>query len=280
MISVYDIPDLSPDEFARFAELIHQKASITLKEHKIVLLSNRLRRRLHELQLSDYESYYRYLQSGQDPEEMSRFFEVITTNETYFWRTTQNFELLKQDLMPAILADHPGREIHFWSAGCSSGEEPYNLAMELVEGMKQLGPFPFTIRASDLSERMVQFAREGRYQGRKIDRVPPAILRRYFREDEDNAGHYYVRADVKQRVAFHAENLFETRVGPFHCIFCRNVMIYFSRQDQLKLVSRFYEALLPGGYLVIGHSESLHMFDTPFETRQFANGVAYHKKRV
>lgn len=276
MKSVYDIPDLNNRQFQKFAKLIHEKASITLKEYKVTLLSNRLRRRLSELKMEDYDSYYDYLISSSAKDEMSRFFEVITTNETYFWRTTQNFELLKKDVLPLLLKNFPASRIDLWSAGCSSGEEPYNLAMELIEGMKMVGSFDFRIRASDLSERMVQFARQGRYHGRKISKVPKPALRRYFRELEEKPGYYSVRADIREKIDFYVENLFEADVGLHHLIFCRNVMIYFNREDQLKLVNIFFDHLRPGGFLVIGHSESLQMFDTKFESRQMPNGVVYY----
>ena len=277
MPSPPEIKELTPEQFERFSRLIHDRAFITLKEHKLTLLSNRLRRRMHALGLDSYDDYYKVVTGKDNEQEMVRFLEVVTTNETYFWRTIQNFAMLKQGILPELLQQFKKQKLRFWSAGCSSGEEPYNLAMELIEAMKKLGPFEYCIRASDLSQRMIEFAREGSYHGRKIEKIPPALLRRYFREESDRPGYYRVRDDIKKKIEFVNENLFEASVGDLHCIFCRNVMIYFSREDQERLIARFYDLLQPGGYLIVGHSESLHMFDTAFSHRQFDDGVAYQK---
>lgn len=273
-----EIGDLSLEQFTRFARLIHEKTGINLKEHKITLLSNRLRRRLRALGLRDFDDYYRFLTRPGADEELVRFLEAVTTNETYFWRTTQNFEMLREEILPELLRQFPGQTLRFWSAGSSSGEEAYNLAIELTEGMKKNGVFEFRIEATDISQQVVDFAREARYSGRKIEKIPPAVLNRYFRPDENSPGHYIVRNDLRERVSFRVENLFESTVKDAHCVFCRNVMIYFQRSDQELLVNRFFQALRPGGFLIVGHSESLFMMNTPFEARNLKNGVAYWRR--
>ncbi len=275
-----DIPDLTEAQFRKFAALIHELASINLKDSKITLLSNRLRKRLRHLQMADFDTYYDYLarRDRESMQEMVHFIEVVTTNESYFWRTTNNYELLKQSLLPRLLQQFRGETLRFWSAGSSTGEEPYNLAMELVESMKEFGVFDFKILASDISKRVVEFAREGRYTGRKIERVPPMILSRYFRPDSDDSSVFIVRDDIKQRIEFKVENIFAAEPAPRHMIFCRNVMIYFSKQDQEKLSNHFYRMLKPGGFLILGHSESLHMMNTPFKAIHFDAGVAYSKQ--
>ena len=268
------LPDLTKAQFDRFARLIHELAHITLRDNKVTLLSNRLRKRLRALDLEDFEAYYDYLQNKMD-EELPFFLEVI--NESYFWRTTQHFNLLKNEVLPRLLENHKGQNLKFWSAGCSTGEEPYNLAMELVEAMKSYGVYPFEVLATDISRRVVEFAKEGRYSGRKIDRVPPMILNRYFRPDDDKQDFYRVRDDIKARIKFGLANLFEVEVKPQHCIFCRNVMIYFKREDQETLVNKFHRLLLPGGFLIVGHSESLYTLETPFESMHFKEGIVYRR---
>ena len=278
MKSYNEIPDLTAEQFTRFAQLIHERASITLKENKITLLSNRLRKRLRALDLLDFDEYYNIL-NNDSSSEMTLFLEVVTTNESYFWRTTQNFELLKDTLLPDLLKRYPGRRLKFWSAACSTGEEPYNLAIELIEGMKKTGVFDFNILGTDISKRVIDFAREGVYEGRKIEKIPPPILRRFFRPWQDQEGSYVVRQDIKDRIEFRVANLFDWSPPLVHCIFCRNAMIYFNREDQSVLSNRFFDALQPGGYLILGHSESLHALDTPFEARYFENGVVYQKSQ-
>ena len=272
----FDIPDLTAEQFQRFADLIYVKASIQMKPNKLTLLSNRLRKRVRVLCMADFDQYYNHLMEVDD-DEMTHFIEVITTNETYFWRTVLNFEMLKEDILPDLLETNPDQELRFWSAGCSTGEEPYNLAIELTESMKTNGVFPFKVKASDLSQRVVDFAREGRYNGRKIEKIPPLILNRYFRQDDDREGYYRVRDDIKARVDFSVESIFNAPWNAYHCIFCRNVMIYFNRKDQEFLVNQLYQSLKAGGYLVIGHSESLHMMETRYVYRKFEKGVAYQR---
>lgn len=278
MIPFSDIPDMTTVQFDRFAKLIHERAGIYLKEHKITLLSNRIRKRLRTLNIKDYDEYYHFLENDKG-NEMVHFLEVVTTNESYFWRTTQNYEALKTHVLPEILRQYRGQELKFWSAGCSTGEEPYNLAIELIESMRKLGFFNFRIVATDISNRVVQFAREGRYTGRKIEKIPPGILNRYFKPLTDDPEVYEVREDIKKKIEFRVENLFQSTQSGMHVIFCRNVMIYFKREEQKVLVDRFYRALLPGGYLFIGHAESLQMLNTDFKTISTPLGILYRKER-
>jgi len=271
----FDMPELSPAQFKKFADLAYREAFIYLKANKVTLLTNRIRKRLRELRLSDYDEYYNFV--THNDAELLKFVEVVTTNESYFWRGSKNFDMLKESILPILLRNFPGAILRFWSAGCSTGEEPYNLAIELTEAMVTSGPFSFRITASDISERVVHFAREGRYSGRKIEKIPPKILNRYFLNSPDDPGIYRVRDDIKRRIEFHVENLFEATPYQMHMIFCRNAMIYFNFDDQKKLINRFYDLLLPGGFLVVGHSESLHGMGTHFETFHFPNGLAYQK---
>lgn len=278
MTSYSEIPDLNMDQFQRFAKLIHEKAHIHLKEHKVTLLSNRLRKRLRALQLDSYDEYFRYISDEETAQkEMVHFLEAVTTNESYFWRTTQNFEALKKHVLPELIRNFRGQKIKFWSAGCSTGEEPYNLAMEIVESMKSLGHFEWELLGSDISNRVVEFARQGIYSGRKIEKIPENILRRYFKKLEDQDA-YQVRDDLREKIQFSVENLFQAKHHGLHCIFCRNVMIYFNREDQQTLVNRFYDMLVPGGFLFIGHAESLQMLDTKFITRPTEEGVLYQRQ--
>ncbi|MBX7058203.1 MAG: hypothetical protein K1X75_09055 [Leptospirales bacterium] len=277
MSEYLEIADLNLEQFRRFAALIHDLAGISLSDRKITLLSNRLRRRLRALGMRDFDEYYRIIAGEQGGEELHRFLEAVTTNETYFWRTTPNFQLLREDLLPDLLHRFSQRSLRFWSAGSSSGEEAYNMAIELVEGMKKTGVFEFSIVGTDISERVVQFAREALYSGRRIEKVPAAILHRYFRPDADHAEAFRVRSDIRARVRFEIENLFQSKQSGMHGIFCRNVMIYFRREEQETLVRRFYDALEPGGYLVVGHSESLFSMRTGFELRNLEHGVAYQR---
>ena len=272
-----DFPELSMEQFRQFAEIIHRETHITLKENKIKLLANRLRKRLVSLNLRDYESYFKYLTGADSAGEIMYFHEVITTNETYFWRNTKNFDILKDNILPALFLHYPREQLNFWAAGCSTGEEPYNIAMELTESMKKQGVFDFRVRASDISRGVIDFARKGIYSGRKIEKVPPMQLGRYFKQETENKEEFTVRDDIKKRVEFFVEDLFTAEPEQMHCIFCRNVMIYFNQEDQEELVARFYRILKPFGFLIIGHAESLHILKSDFVSHHFPEGVVYQK---
>ncbi len=274
-----DIPDMTIEQFEKFSKYILEVAGIYLKEHKITLLSNRIRKRLRELKIYDYDQYYEYLtNSNHSNNELIHFLEVITTNESYFWRTTQNFEAYKNIVLPDILKLYRNREIKIWSAGCSTGEEPYNIVIESIESMKTLGFFPFIVIATDISNRVIEIAKQGCYSGRKIERIPEHILRRYFRQSKEDPKIFCIREDIKSKVHFKVENLFTSTVRNIHVIFCRNVLIYFQKKEQEILANMFYDSLLPNGYLFIGHAESLQMFNTQFKILHTEFGTIYKKE--
>lgn len=274
-----DIPDMSFEQFQKFSKFIYDLTGIYLKEHKITLLSNRIRKRLRELKIYDYDEYYDYLtKSNKKDIEIIHFLEVITTNESYFWRTPQNFEAYKKIVLPDLLNHYHNSKLKIWSAGCSTGEEPYNIVIESIESMKELGFFLFEVYATDISRRVVEIAKQGCYSGRKIEKIPPNILKRYFRQNPYDPEIFCVREDLKSKVQFKVENLFKPTIENIHVIFCRNVMIYFQKKEQEQLAKEFYQRLLPNGYLFLGHAESLQMLDTPFEIIHTEFGTIYKKK--
>ncbi|MCS7204495.1 MAG: protein-glutamate O-methyltransferase CheR [Leptospiraceae bacterium] len=274
-----EIPDMSEEQFQKFSKLILEVAGIHLKEHKITLLSNRIRKRLRELKIFDYDEYYQYLtKSDKSASEMIHFLEVITTNESYFWRSIQNFEAYKKIILPDLLKLYHNTKIKVWSAGCSTGEEPYNIVIESIEAMKELGFFNFEVYATDISQKVIEFAKQGCYSGRKIEKVPPHILKRYFRPHPEDPEIHCIREDLKSKVIFKVENLFHSTIMNIHVIFCRNVMIYFQKKEQQILANEFYQRLLPNGYLIIGHAESLQILETPFKVIHTDYGTIYKKE--
>ncbi|MFN3605467.1 MAG: CheR family methyltransferase [Leptonema sp. (in: bacteria)] len=274
-----DIPDMTQEQFKKFSEFIYKEAGIYLKDYKITLLSNRIRRRLRELKIYDYDQYYDFLtKSEHSNTELIHFLEVVTTNESYFWRTTQNFEAYKKIILPDILKNYRNKEIRIWSAGCSTGEEPYNIAIETIESMKDLGFFPFHIFATDISNRVIEIAKQGCYTGRKIERIPENILKRYFRQSKEDPKIFCIRDDIKSKIDFKVENLFTTSIKNVHVIFCRNVLIYFQKKEQEFLAKIFYQTLLPNGYLIVGHAENLQILNTNFKTLHTEYGFIYKKE--
>jgi len=255
-------PELSDQTFALFQQVILREMGIRMRAGKKILVANRLRRRLVALKLASYEQYYRYLNSPEQAlEEIPNFIGAISTNETYFYRGENQFAALREQVLPRLLASPSRRDrrLWIWSAGSSSGEEPYTIYMVAQEALRALhSGAGVSIVATDISREMIAAARRGEYQGRSLRAIPPRHLQDYF--DELGGGRYRVQERVKEHVQFQVHNLLrdEPPGRGFDLIFCRNVLIYFDRPTQTRLVDeKFAPALAANGYLFIGNSESL-----------------------
>lgn len=276
------LPVLEPDQFQQLAAIIYKEARIRLTSNKRNLLSNRLRGRLRVLKLPDFAAYMEVIRDPDSgPREIPHMVDEVTTNETYFYRNINHFHTFSDYVLPEVYKRNKSRKIRIWSAGCSSGEEAYTIAIHIIEKTKSLGPISFQIEATDLSFEMVERGQAGRYWGRTMEKVPDSIKNRYFRRTDDRVNDqlvWEVRADLKQYINFKQGNLFEDQPPEdLDIVFCRNVMIYFDRFSQKKLVDRLYSSLRSPGYLFIGHSESLHMLDTNFRYHK-AGPAAYYLK--
>lgn len=267
MFDLNNVQRLTDEEFASFAKLIYQECGIFLKDSKITLLSNRLRKRLTALNLKTFQEYYNYIQTLKDKtKEIEELIDVVSTNETYFFRNERHFDALMQKSFPDIAAKKKEKTLTIWSAGCSTGEEPYTIAICLLESKHLFPGWKLQILATDIAYSVLDFAKEGRYSGRRIEKVPPALLKKYFTQDEQHPEVYAVNDDVKSLVKFSAINLFKDAFPQnVDIIFCRNVMIYFDREHQKTLVANFYKSVSkPYGYFYIGHSETLHAISEDF----------------
>lgn len=248
---------ISEHEFARFQRFILDIAGITMSDAKKALVSGRLAKRLHHFGLDSYDAYLGLLAGGQYPEETQVAVDLLTTNETYFFREARHFELLR-DAARAHEASGSG-PFRVWSAACSSGEEPYSIAMVLAD---VLGNAPWEVVASDISTRVLQRARIGHYPLERAAHVPADYLKRFclkgIREQE---GTLLVDRALRQRVQYRQVNLntqLPGDLGMYDVIFLRNVMIYFSADTKRQVVGRVTSRLKGGGQFFIGHSESLH----------------------
>ncbi len=255
---------LSDRLFSQFSELVYRECGINLHEGKKSLLQARLNKRLRITGFASYESYFQYLTSTESGEEIVHFLDCISTNLTYFFREPQHFDFLAQ-IIPELLAakekQGPPR-MRVWSAGCSTGEEPYSLAMAVLEHVKDPERFDFKILATDISTRALNVAKAGIYPADKLQRVRPDLRKQYFRKPSGKSvspDSHEVVPLLKNIVKFARLNLNETYPfkGPFDFIFCRNVMIYFDKRTQESLIQKMSNYLIPGGYLFVGHSESL-----------------------
>jgi chemotaxis protein methyltransferase CheR len=254
-------PHLSAASFSAIRELIFSVAGIAMTDEKEELVKARLAKRLRELKIAGYEEYLDRIKS--DRVELSNMVDVLTTNKTSFFRETPHFDYLVQHVFPEWKATRAPRRI--WSAGCSSGEEPYTLGMLLREHLPTLD---VRILATDLSTRVLSRAREARYAAATVEDVPQRFRSRYLRlAPEAGPAIYSVSPEVTSLVAFARLNLMADwpMRGQFDLILCRNVMIYFNDETRTMLGRRFAAQLAPGGVLMIGHAESLASLDQPLQ---------------
>lgn len=256
--------------FERFSEFIKTELGIKMPASKKTLLEARLQKRLRELCMNSHDEYCEYLFSAAGmEEELPNLVDVVTTNTTDFFREPKHFELLSSTVLPEVLARRSAsRSVNIWSAGCSSGEEPYTLSMVLSEFGRLNPGFTFSILATDISTQVLRMAVRAIYPESKIAPIPSECRKRYLLRSKDRTRKVVrIAKEARSHVRFRRLNFMEefTFDGQLDIIFCRNVVIYFDRQTQETLFSRFCRKLAPGGYLFIGHSESLAGMDLPLE---------------
>lgn len=253
-------------EFAKIRALLYRIAGISLSESKRDLVYRRLSRRIMSLGLTNFSQYYDLVTSGSDSELM-HFCDCLTTNFTAFFREPHHFEFLKNTVFPSIEKRQATSEnkLRIWSAGCSSGEEPYSIGMTVLDGFPNVGRWDARILATDLDSNVMSHARRAVYPETRFDDVPKHYVDRYFRPDGD--GQRKAKQNLRDSIAFNRLNLMDTwpMKGKFDVIFCRNVIIYFDKETQRRLIRRFADVLHDGGYLIVGHSESLLNVSSAFE---------------
>ncbi len=275
---------ITDKEFSDLRKFIYDKTGIDIPERRRYLLENRLGRRLTALGLSSFGQYHDYLQ--HDPKrtsEMDKLCEKITTNETSFFRDIKQLNVFRNDILPEVLKEQEAKgkkELNIWCAGCSSGEEPYTLAMMLHEtlGMSIIS-WRIRISAHDLSPAMLAKCRAGIYGEYAMKTTPKGIITKYFDKQGDQ---YKIRPKVQKLVTFAPINLADRmaikRVPKSNILFCRNVIIYFDQAMKQQVLSSFYDNLLPGGYLFLGHSESIHKLSNAFRPVLKPGGICYRKE--
>ncbi|MBW7900872.1 MAG: protein-glutamate O-methyltransferase CheR [Rhodocyclaceae bacterium] len=247
---------ITDQEFALFQRLIYKIAGINMADSKRTLLVGRLQRRLRHYGLDTYTQYYRLLASGEPAEELQTMVDLLTTNETYFFREPKHFEFLRDEVLAKRRSPATFR---VWSAASSTGEEAYTLAMVLAETIPST---PWEIVGSDISTQVLERARRGHYPLERNEGIPPALLRKYcLKGVRAQAGTFLISPELRSRVSFRQVNLtlpVDRDVGMFEVIFLRNVMIYFDLETKRKVVQNLLPHLAPGGHFIIGHSETLN----------------------
>jgi chemotaxis protein methyltransferase CheR len=249
--------ELSDRHFKKVSQIVYRHCGINLKDGKEALVRARLMKRLRALKLNSIDDYVDLISAKEGTVELERMIDVMTTNKTSFFREAEHFRFLQETVLPQ--ADW--RKLRLWCAACSSGEEPYTLGIVLREAIKPIDRRDILILATDISTTVLEKAVSGVYQGNTLNDVPKALVGRYFSRCPNGAAgiSYRINDSVKRLIRFGQLNLLDNwpMKGPFDVIFCRNVMIYFDRQTQQRLINRFYDYIRPGGYLFVGHSEGL-----------------------
>ena len=275
---------MSENDFSLFSELIENLCGIKMPRVKKTMLEARLRKRMRALGLRSFREYWNYIDSPKGKKiELVNMIDVVTTNKTDFFREPAHLEYLYNEALPELLAD-PEREKHqglrIWSAGCSTGKEAYSLAMILSEYSRNKGPLAFTIHGTDISTKVLEKAARGIYDQDKAEAIPPAYRKRYLLKSRDPEKRTIrIAPEIRSLATFSRLNFLEENYGftiPFDVIFCRNVIIYFERENQQRILTRICRNLIPGGYLFTGHSETLHGMTLPI--RPLAPSV-YRKDR-
>lgn len=270
-------------EFSSLRDFIYEKCGIYIADNRKYLLENRLGNRLKKLNLRNFEEYYNFLKfdAGKD-REMKKLFEVITTNETSFYRNPPQLKVFQEKVLSEVIAEcrKNGRKLRIWSAGCSTGEEPYTISMIIHEILKsEISQWDIKITANDLSERVLDSARKGIYKDYTLRTTPKEIVQKYF-DKKDGVNH--IRPEVKKLVRFGQINLKDRiqvrRIERSQIVFCRNVIIYFDDEMKKQVISSYYDNLIPGGHLIIGHSESLHNITRAFKPIHFPGAIIYKKE--
>lgn len=261
-------PTLSNGDFSRLSQFIYDELGIKMPIAKKTMLEARLQKRLRILGIGSFHVYCDYLFSSEGIEnEMVQMIDLVTTNKTDFFREPDHFDYLQQNVLPDWVNRHPGKKLVVWSAGCSTGEEPYTLAMVLSQFADSSPGFNYQILATDISTRVLEKARLAVYDEERVIPVPMTLKKKYLLRSKDKScQRVRIVPELREKVRFRRLNFMDGDFAmrePLDIIFCRNVVIYFDRPTQEKLLNHFYAHMAPGAYIFMGHSETLSGLDVP-----------------
>ncbi|HEY4716585.1 MAG TPA: protein-glutamate O-methyltransferase CheR [bacterium] len=269
---------LTDQEFRLFRNLIYEESGILIKETRKEFLEKRVLKRISETGASSPYWYYRYIASMKT-DELLVLLDLMTINETSFFRNRPQIDFFNNSILPELIKKKEtggSKTLRIWSAGCSTGEEPYSIAMGICETIAYSPNWNIKIFASDISLASLKIAKDGEYSEDKVRAtVDDHLIDKYF---ENNGNFFRIKDEIKKLVVFDFNNLKnDNGLRNLDVIFCRNVIIYFPEDNQIKLINRFYENLSPGGYLLLGHSESIQGWNTGFNFIHNNKGTAYKK---
>jgi chemotaxis protein methyltransferase CheR len=274
------IPPLTPDDLIRLCEFLYKHTGIQYGESKRFFIERRLTDRMSQVGMNKFAEYFGLLRSAAP--EVEQLINSFTVNETYFNREDGQLRCLDRSLLPEIVRTRgPGDLVRIWSVPCSTGEEPYSIAIWLLENWRLVDAYNIEIVGSDIDTRVLSEAAVGVYGARALSRLSPDVIKRYFRWEDS----FFRRIidDLRESVKFTQTNLVDAAAmaaqGKFDVIFCRNVLIYFDDASRLAASHNLYEALNPGGFICLGHSESMARISDRFEVRRFEDAIVYQRPR-
>jgi len=270
---------ISDGDFQKFREFFYRKTGIHFESSKRYFVDKRLLERIEDTSSASFREYFVMLRFQSSGEELQALTNLMTVNETYFFREEYQFQCLAQSILPEITASQrPGKPIRIWVVPSSSGEEPYSIAIYLLEYWAGINDWDVEIISSDIDTRILGLARAGLYSPRSVLQLPEPLLKKYFTPTGD---HYQISDDLRQAVEFTRVNLNEpgdTRpYRDFDVVFCRNLLIYFDELSRKASAETLYDALNPGGFLCLGHSESMSRASGLFKVRKFPEAVVYQR---
>lgn len=259
---------MNPETFELFKEFIETNLGIKIPPSKKIMLESRLAKRLRALKISTYEEYCDYVFSPEGFErEIQQLIDVVTTNETDFFREDNHYEILREQILPELVLSRGLDELNVWSVAASTGQESYTLAMVLEEFSRARSPFRYRILGTDISETVLRVAQTGIYTEHQAAKIPATLKRKYCMQSK-NPEQKTIRfkPEIRERIMFRKMNLMDDVYQikkKYHIVFCRNVFIYFDRPTQKKVLERIYSHMEPGGYLFMGHSENIGSVQLP-----------------
>lgn len=260
---------ISSKEFEYLRELIYREAGINLTDAKKCLVQTRIGKLMRRQGINGYEELFRLLENDKSGDYLVEVLDSISTNHTFFFREDSHFRFLTDEIVPQLVPKDRPFQLRIWSAGCSSGEEPYSLAITLAEAFKAYPNADFRILATDLSTKVLNEAQKGVYPAETAESIPAPIKKKYFMRGKNSNSHLIrVKEEVRSKVRFMRHNLLYVLEVPdvYDIVFCRNVMIYFDYETKTKVVENIYKKIRSGGFFVTGHSESLSVIKHPFSS--------------
>ncbi|MBR1150458.1 protein-glutamate O-methyltransferase CheR [Bradyrhizobium sp. JYMT SZCCT0428] len=274
-----DTQQITEDEFKRLADFLYRRTGMVFTETKRYYVERRIIERIVATSSRSFAGYFAYLRS-ETRNEVEHLINAFTVNETYFYREDHQLACLSSDLLKErVTAKRPGDTIRIWSVPCSTGEEPYSIAIWLLENWKDVDAYDIEIVGSDIDTRVLEAAAEGIFGKRALMRLSPELIERYFHGLDDER--WQILEDLRQSVRFSRVNLIETKEtrpqGRFDVIFCRNVLIYFDDESRRIAAENLYDNLLPGGFICLGHTESMSRISPLFEVCRYSGAIVYRR---